>query len=100
MGGESRLDGKLMQRQVKRLFDQRAELRCATPAPARLGWRGASVAVRIINISSSGAMVACEVVPDVGEAVGLGRLGEPPAAAAVRWVRDGRIGLHFIASVG
>jgi hypothetical protein len=100
VGEELRLDGKMIPRRVKRLFDQRAEPRCTTPTPARLDWRGATVAVRLANISYSGAMVECEFVPHIGEAVRLGLDGEPPAAAVVRWVRDGRIGLHFTALVG
>ena len=100
MGEQLRLDGKMIPRQVKRLFDQRDEPRRGTIAPARLEWRGASLAVRLANLSTAGAMIECELVPHIGEAVRLGVGGEHPAPAVVRWVRDGRIGLHFIPSVG
>jgi hypothetical protein len=99
VGEGLRLEGSMIPRQVKRLFDQREEPRATTPAPARLEWRGATLSVQLVNLSRSGAMLVCELVPNIGEAVRLGLDGEPPAPAVVRWVRDGRIGLHFIASV-
>ena len=99
MGEELRLDGKMIPRQVRRMFDQRDEPRVAAPVPARLEWRGATLAVQSINVSRSGAMLACELVPNIGETVRLGLNGDPSAPAVVRWVRDGRIGLHFTASV-
>jgi hypothetical protein len=100
VGEQLRLDGNMIPRQVKRLFDQRDEPRSPTPEPARLEWRGASLAVQLANISPSGAMIRCEFIPQIGEAVRLGVGGEQPAAAVVRWVRDGRIGLHFTSTVG
>ena len=95
-----RLDGTMIPRRVKRLFDQRAEPRLAVPASADLHWRGAASEVGLANISASGAMIESPATPHIGEQVTLALVGEAPVRAVVRWVRDGRIGLHFIASVG
>ena len=100
MGEGLRLEGKMIPRRVKRMFDERGEPRAANPVTARLEWRGASLAIRVANVSPSGAMVVCDEVPHIGEAVTLALPGHAPAAAVVRWVRDGRIGLHFDAPVG
>jgi hypothetical protein len=100
MGDEMRLEGTMIPRRVKRMFDQRAEARLTTPASAELAWRGAPYDVHLANISVSGAMIECEQVPHIGEAVILTLPGEAPSPAVVRWVRDGRIGLHFDAPVG
>ena len=100
MGEELRLDGSIVPRRVRRMFDQRAEARVSVPASAELEWRGAAREINLINISASGAMIECDDIPHIGERVTLTLAGEAPAQALVRWVRDGRIGLHFAASVG
>ena len=100
MGDEMRLEGTMIPRRVRRIFDQRAEARLTTPASAELRWRGEPHDVRLANISVSGAMIECPLVPHIGEAVTLTLPGEAPSRAIVRWVRDGRIGLHFDAPVG
>jgi hypothetical protein len=100
VGEELRLDGSMVPRRVRRMFDQRAEPRVTVPASAELSWRGTTSEVRLANISTSGAMIASAALPHIGERVTLTLAGEAPAPAEVRWVRDGRIGLHFVASVG
>jgi hypothetical protein len=100
MGEEMRLDGTMIPRRVKRMFDQRAEPRLAMPTSAELEWRGARHEVLLANISASGAMIACPHEPHIGERVILSLPGEAPVPALVRWVRNGRIGLHFNALVG
>jgi hypothetical protein len=100
MGEEMRLDGTMIPRRVKRMFDQRAEPRLTTPTLAELEWRGGRHEVLVANISTSGAMIEWAQEPHIGEQVRLTLPGEAPVAAAVRWVRDGRIGLHFEALVG
>lgn len=95
-----RLDGTMIPRRVKRLFDQRAEARLTTPTSAQFDWRGASHDVQLVNISASGAMIECALIPHIGERAALTLPGEAPSQAIVRWVRDGRIGLHFNALVG
>ena len=100
MSEELRLDWSIVPRRVRRMFDQRAEARVTIPASAELEWRGAAREVPLANISASGAMIECGANPHIGERVTLTLAGEAPAEALVRWVRDGRIGLHFAASVG
>lgn len=95
-----RLDGTMIPRRVKRMFDQRAEARVTVPTSAQFDWRGASHDVQVANISASGAMIVTAALPHIGEAASLTLPGEAPAPAVVRWVRDGRIGLHFNALVG
>lgn len=92
------LDGKMIPRRVKRLFDQREEARDeANGVPARLSWRGQTLEVRLANLSSSGAMVICDEMPHIGERVALQLPDRRAAPADVSWVRDGRIGIHFAA---
>ncbi len=92
------LDGKMIPRRVKRLFDQREEERSDVEGvPARLTMRGQTLEVRLANLSSSGAMVICDEVPNIGERVALQLPDRRAAPADVTWVRDGRIGIHFAA---
>lgn len=90
------LDGRMIPRRVKRLFDQREGNRDELDGvPARLSWRGEVLDVRLVNLSSSGAMLMCDEVPNIGERVALQLPDRRAAPADVSWVRDGRIGIHF-----
>ena len=100
MGEVLRLDGTMIPRRVKRMFDQRGEPRAAQAVTASLTWRGAPLTVRIANLSPSGAMLMCREIPYIGEVVALNLPDEAPMSAVIRWVRDGAIGIHFDASVG
>lgn len=92
------LEGKLISRRVRRLFDQRSEARDdADGVTAVLTWRGRSVALRLANLSSSGAMVIWDEMPHIGERVAF-RLPDGRAAPSeICWVRDGRVGIVFAA---
>jgi PilZ domain len=92
-----RLDGSMIPRSVKRMFDERAEPREEAGASATFEWRGRSIAVELTNVSTSGAMVICDKIPHIGETVALHLPDHEPAAGVVTWVRDGRIGIHFAA---
>ena len=92
------LNGTMIPRSVKRLFDQRVEPRTDAGAAAMLEWRGAMQIVTLINQSRSGAMVSCDEIPHIGEAVALQLPDRAPVAGVVSWVRDGRIGIHFAAA--
>lgn len=95
--GRFNLDGTMIPRQVKRLFDARSEPRDdAGGAVATVELRGERLPVRMINISPSGAMLAFSGVPNIGERVVLHRPGEARQPARVLWVRGGRIGLYFL----
>lgn len=95
--GKFGLDGAMIPRSVQRMFDERAEPR--TPAESQtavLALRGRRHVVRLLNVSSSGAMLVLPVVPHIGERVSVQLLGRDPIAAHVRWVRDGKIGINFL----
>lgn len=90
------LDGSLIARRVKRMVDERHEERVAVPsATGVLEFRGRKHVVRLINTSTSGAMVIFSQVPHIGERVSLQLLDRGLVEATVRWVRDGRIGISF-----
>ncbi len=54
-----------------------------------------ALAVRLVNLSPSGAMVSCSEIPHIGETVALALPDRASLPGAVRWVRDGCIGIHF-----
>jgi len=92
------LNGSMIPRSVKRMFDERAEPReAADPATATMEWRGRSHSVRLVNLSPSGAMVNFSAMPHIGELVALHLPGRGRVSGHVRWVRDGRIGVNFAA---
>ena len=97
MSAGLRLDGSMIPRSVKRMFDERREPRDLSAKSALFEWRGTSLSVGLANISSSGAMVICSEIPHIGEAIALQLADRAPLPGVVRWVRDGRIGIHFIA---
>lgn len=98
MGEKSGLDGGIIPRTVKRMFDERNEERVdAESKTAVLGFRGDAHVVRLVNLSDSGAMVIFSETPHIGEAVTLQLLDRGEVSAVVRWVRDGRIGINFAA---
>lgn len=90
------LDGAMIPRGVRRMFDQRSEARDPVESQtAMLEWRGRKHVVRLQNLSSGGAMVNFVAIPHIGEEVRLHLLGRSPITAHVRWVRDGRVGVNF-----
>jgi hypothetical protein len=93
------LNGSMIPRSVRRLFDERSEPREAVGSQeATLELRGRKHEVRIVNLSASGAMVVFDAVPRIGEQVALHLADRGPAPAHVCWVRDGCIGVNFIAA--
>ncbi len=94
--GSLMLNGSMIPRSVRRLFDQRAETRePASVASAILGVRGRAYPVKIGNISPSGAMVAFDRTPHIGEQVSLQLADRAAIEGSVCWVRDGKIGINF-----
>jgi hypothetical protein len=92
------LNGSMIPRSVRRLFDERLEPREATGSQAAtLELRGTKHEVRVVNLSASGAMVASDLMPKIGEQVALHLSDRGPVACLVCWVRDGHIGLSFAA---
>ena len=97
MPGKFGLDGGMIPRKVKRMFDERGEPRFEGDLQtASLVIRERNHVVRVGNISSSGAMVVFADVPNIGEPVTLHLLDHGAVAGQVRWVRDGHVGINFI----
>ena len=96
MAAKFKLDGGMIPRTVKRMFDERSEERFpAESSTAVMAIRGRKHVIRLINTSDSGAMVICPLVPHIGEELTLQLLDRGTVTARVRWVRDGRIGVNF-----
>jgi len=100
VSGKFGLDGGMVPRSVKRMFDERDEPRFDVEGDlqtASMSYRGKSHVVRVGNISKSGAMVIFADIPHIGEQVSLQLLDHGTVAGQVRWVRDGRVGINFVA---
>lgn len=96
--GKFSLDGAMIPRTVRRMIDERAEPRAAAESQTVvLTARGCNHVVRLLNVSSSGAMLVSPLMPHIGERVRVQLLGHGPAEAHVRWVREGKIGINFVA---
>ena len=90
------LTGDMIPRSVRRVFDQRSEERIApTSEHAILEYRGTRMAVDLLNLSPSGAMIGFSETPNIGERVRLEILDRKPVCGYVRWIRDDRMGLNF-----
>ena len=93
------LHGSMIPRSVRRMFDERAEPREeAESQTAVLEVRGRKHMVRLANVSPSGAMVIFARMPNIGEKVVLHILGRGRVEGQICWVRDGRVGVNFVAS--
>ena len=98
MSAKFSLDGGMIPRTVKRMFDERLEERVtAESQTAVMHHRGRKHVVRLVNVSTSGAMVIFPIMPHIGERITLQLLGREPIEGQVMWVRDGRIGVNFAA---
>ena len=94
------LHGAMIPRNESRSIDERGEARhSAVSNTAVLEFRGRKHVVQLVNISPSGAMVIFPHMPNIGERLLLKLLDRDAVWAQVRWVRDGRIGLSFAASL-
>jgi hypothetical protein len=92
------LDGSMIPRSEKRGIDERNEVRHPSlSSTAVLEFRGRKHVIRLVNVSSSGAMVVFPLTPNIGERLLLQLLDRGAVWAQVRWVKDGRIGLSFAA---
>lgn len=90
------LAGDLIPRMQCRIFDQRSEERYSDVVHrAVITFRSQDYVVPVINISTRGSMVECEILPRIGETVTIQFENCSPLQAFVRWVREGRLGLNF-----
>lgn len=91
-----RLEGNMIPRQVKRIFDERSEPRQdAGSATAVMEYEGRRHVVRLVNVSRSGTMVIFPLMPHIGDRVRLQLFGCDQQGGTICWVRDGRIGITF-----
>ncbi|MEQ7873052.1 PilZ domain-containing protein [Sphingomonas sp. ASV193] len=58
-------------------------------------WGGTEQVAALINLSGGGAMIEADFAPRLWDPVSLSFGDGPGIEAAVRWIRDGRIGLEF-----
>jgi hypothetical protein len=78
----------------RRSTDQRREDRhWGVVDRAMLLFRRKKLLVRVVNVSSSGIMIEADLMPRIGEAVGIEFEGFERLQGVVRWVKQGRIGL-------
>lgn len=80
------------QHRIEQRKDQRVLVGAET---AVLEFRGRAPVVRLVNISTAGAMVNFPHVPHIGEELVLRLRDRGQVPRQVRWVDDGRIGLAF-----
>ena len=81
-------------REERRITNQRREDRFhGVVERATLVFRRKKSLVRVVNLSPSGVMIECGIIPRIGERIGLEFEGFHRLEAVVRWVKQGRIGL-------
>lgn len=94
--GTGSLSAIPVKREEVRRSDQRREDRHPRPQDgAILTFRRKKHEVQLANISPHGAMIVCDLVPRIGENVSIELEGTNRIAGAVRWVREGRVGVEF-----
>lgn len=90
------LAGDLVPRMQRRLIDQRSEDRhSGVVERAAIMFRDQEYIVPVINISSRGTMIECDIIPRIGETIVIRFEECSPIHGFVRWVRDGKLGLNF-----
>ena len=93
---EPGLGGIRIKRDQPRFIEQRSEDRFdGIVESATLHFRGQPYSAVVINISSRGTMVECDLQPRIGETLIVEFEDCSPIHAFVRWIRDGRLGLNF-----
>jgi hypothetical protein len=86
-----------IRRQEARVTNQRLEDRHPNVvADATIVFRRKKLVVGVVNVSSRGAMLAADIEPKIGEKVEMLFTPEAKTRCAVRWVREGRIGVEFL----
>lgn len=92
----SGLAAQLITRVQARVVDQRSEERHDDIVDrAAIMFRGQEYIVPVVNISSRGTMIECDILPRIGETIVVQFQDCTRIHAFVRWVRDGRLGLNF-----
>lgn len=93
--GEASLSGLRIVREERRATDQRREDRhFGVIDRAVLVFRRKKLLVRVVNISSCGIMIESEIMPWIGERVGVDLEGFGRVEGTIRWVKHKRIGIE------
>ena len=86
-----------IKRQEARVTNQRAEDRHHNLVEqSTIVFRRKKIDVRVVNVSSRGAMIEADIEPNIGESLDIILSGDNKTRCAVRWIREGRIGLEFV----
>ena len=92
--GEATLVRLAIPRVERRTANQRREDRFRSKVRrADLTFRRRSFSVAVVNVSEGGVMIESDIVPRIGEVLGLKFENFDRVRAVVRWVKEGRIGL-------
>jgi hypothetical protein len=95
-GGDGSLTAIKIRREESRRCNQRSEHRHVNAIDqATIRYRKRQYDVPVLNLSSRGAMIACDLRPALGARIDIRFADCNATACSVRWVRDGRIGLEF-----
>lgn len=90
------LDSVVVPRESHRASNDRGEDRHRLAGErARISHNGRELVVELINLSGGGAMIAGKFSPMLWDRVDLHLGNHGTIECAVRWVRDGRVGLEF-----
>lgn len=93
-GGLARI---AIKRQEARVTDQRTEDRLMNVVDeTTIVFRRRKHAVRVINVSSRGAMIEADLDPRIGEKIDIFFTPQSRTQCVVRWVRENRVGLEFL----
>ena len=81
-------------REERRATNQRREDRFhGVVERATIVFRRKKQLVRVVNVSEGGVMIECNVMPRIGETIGIHFEGFDALEGKVRWVKQGRVGL-------
>ena len=95
-GSEPSLAGFAIPRVEARMSNQRREDRHLNLVErAELSFRRRKLEVDVVNVSNHGAMIECDIDLRIGERLQIRFDGCNRIECAVRWVREGRVGLEF-----
>lgn len=96
-GGLGGLTAIAVKRQETRITNQRCEDRLRDIVEETvMVFRRKKVPVRVVNVSSRGAMIQSDVEARIGEKIDLLFTEKNKTKCVVRWMREGRVGLEFL----